>query len=222
MQLYGARIGNLMERNGGVTRGAVFITSGGVLPIAGVAKDTGKKSDDLLKKSHELFVNEPSIDRVVIAAHWIAYFNNVAGYQINGVSLGEKAGLNAAMKELGRNIYDLVTNGKKVYLVLSIPSGWGLDPKRIYPRTFQGKYGEHAKALTKESFLKQHGALLDEIAAIAKKNGAQVIDPLDYLCTNGVCIAEDESGIPIRYDENHLRPGYVREHVKYLDETVAP
>ena len=222
MQQYGARIASLVGGNCELNRGVVFITAGGVLPIAGCSKETGRKSDDLLKKSHELFVNDPTVDRVVIAAHWLAYFNNVAGYQIGGISLGDKAGLNEAMKQLGINISNLVNNGKNVYLILSIPSGWELDPKKIYPRTFQGKYADHAKALTKKSFLEQHGALLSEIALVARKNGAKVIDPLDYLCTNGVCIAEDENGIPIRYDENHLRSGYVREHVKYLDETVAP
>jgi len=60
------------------------------------------------------------------------------------------------------------------------------------------------------------------IASVAKQNGAEVIDPMDYLCTNGVCIAEDMDGIPIRYDDGHLRPGYVRDHVKYLDFTVEP
>ena len=77
------------------------------------------------------------------------------------------------------------------------------------------------KVLTKESFLKEHGSLLAEIAAVARKNGAEVIDPLDYLCTNGICIAEDEKGVPIRFDDGHLCPGYVRDHVKYLDQTVA-
>jgi len=53
-------------------------------------------------------------------------------------------------------------------------------------------------------------------------NGAELIDPMDYLCTNGVCIAEDDNGVPIHFDDGHLCSGYVRENVKYLDRTVEP
>jgi hypothetical protein len=45
---------------------------------------------------------------------------------------------------------------------------------------------------------------------------------MDYLCTNGICIGKDGEGIPIRYDDGHLRIGYVKDNVLYLDETVSP
>ena len=49
------------------------------------------------------------------------------------------------------------------------------------------------------------------------------MDPLDYLSDeSGECISADYEGFPIRYDEGHLRPGYVRDQVKYLDFTVLP
>jgi hypothetical protein len=76
------------------------------------------------------------------------------------------------------------------------------------------------KVLTKEFFLNENGILLGSISEVAKKNCAEVIDPMDYLCTNGICIAEDENEVPIRFDDAHLRSGYVKDHVKYLDRTV--
>jgi hypothetical protein len=92
----------------------------------------------------------------------------------------------------------------------------------MYPRTFKGTYTVRKNEFKKEDFLHDNRILLDEIASVAKSNGAKVIDPMDYLCLNGVCIAEEENGVPIRFDEGHLRPGYVRDHVKYLDRTVEP
>ena len=136
--------------------------------------------------------------------------------------LDSDEGKKKALSKLDSFVKSIINQGKKVYLVLNIPTGLELDPKGIYPRNFRGSGESKQKILTKDSFLNENGALLSEIASVARRNGAKVIDPLDYLCTNGVCIAEDENGIPIRFDDGHLRPGYVREHVKYLDETVAP
>jgi len=222
MQQYGTRIGKLLERNAGSARGACLITVGGVIPIEGVSNANNKSSGEMMGKYHEMITSDPRIDRVVIAARWTLYFNKAGGYQLSGVSLGEGVARDHAIEGLGTMIHDLVSKGKQVTLVLSTPSGAVLDPKNIYPRTFLGNYSVTEKTLTKDEFKKNHGSLLSQIQNVARFNGAKVVDPMDYLCTNGVCLAEDENGIPIRFDEGHLRPGYVREHVKYLDGTVAP
>jgi hypothetical protein len=128
------------------------------------------------------------------------------------------------MADLGRNIHELTARGKKVILVLNIPTGSQLDPRSIYPRTFKGTHSAQKKILTKEMFLdeNENGTIIDEVARIASVNGAELIDPMDYLCTNGVCIAEDDNGVPIHFDDGHLCSSYVRENVKYLDRTVEP
>jgi len=63
--------------------------------------------------------------------------------------------------------------------------------------------------------------ILSKIARVAGENGARVIDPADFLCPDGVCLNETSEG-PIRYHLSHLRPGFVRDHVTYLDQTVSP
>jgi hypothetical protein len=221
MQQYGSRISKLLAANTGESRGAILVTTGGVLPIKGATDQKGKSSDDLLAKFQEAVSSDPRIDRVVIAARWVAYFTNGGRFRLDGVSLGEKGAQEKAFQELGKSIRELVAKGKKVTVVMNIPTGAELDPKKIYPRTFRGSYRQEKKVLSKEKFLNDHGEVLSTLAKTARENGAEVIDPMDYLCANGICIAEDENG-PIRYDEGHLRPGYVREHVKYLDQTVAP
>ena len=130
-------------------------------------------------------------------------------------------GRKSAMEDLAREIKDLELSGKKVTLVLSVPSSLLLDPKVFFKRNFMGVHACAAGGLTKEEFLKHAGKLLSEIASVARENGAEVVDPVDFLCKDGMCISEDADG-PIRYDATHLRPGYVREKVKYLDFTVEP
>jgi hypothetical protein len=222
MQQYGPRIAKLLQHNGGDSRGAILITEGGVIPIYGITNKSGKLSNDIMSKFQEEISTDSRIDRVVLAARWILYFKKGEGYELDGLSIGDKPAHKKAIDDLGRNIHGLVAKGKKVTLVLNTPTSYTLDPKIMYPRTFKGTYVNCKKNYTKADFSYDNMQLLAEIASVARKNGAEVIDPLDYLCSNGICIAEDKDGIPIRYDEGHLRPGYVREHVKYLDHTVAP
>lgn len=51
---------------------------------------------------------------------------------------------------------------------------------------------------------------------IAVETGAQIIDPLPYLSVKGMCPAT-VNGVPIYKDDNHLRSGYVRRHMIFID-----
>jgi hypothetical protein len=222
MQHYAPRILELLKENHGNERGAILVTECGVPPIPDTRNNQGKESSELLAGFSEEIESNPRIDRVVIASRWCTYFSPNSKWRTDGLSLDSKEGKYKALSKLDLFLQSIAQQGKIVYIILNIPTGTELDPKGIYPRNFRGSGESKRKVLTKESFLNENSILLGQIAAIAKKNGAEVIDPLDYLCTNGVCIAEDENGIPIRFDDGHLRPGYVREHVKYLDRTVEP
>jgi len=222
MQQYAPRLLNLLKNNKLNNRGAILITECGVPPFAHTINNQSRDSALLISSfTHELESN-PKVDRVVIASRWCTYFVKNSRWKTDGMSLGVPSGQQKAMEELDCLIKNIAKHDKKIFLVLNIPTGSELDPKKMYPRNFVGSMDSRKKVLTKESFLRENGTLLANIAAVARKNGAEVIDPLDYLCTNGICIAEDEKGVPIRFDEGHLRPGYVREHVKYLDHTVEP
>jgi hypothetical protein len=222
MQQYAPRILTELINNAPSQRGALFITESGIPPIPNTYSSEGKSSDRLLKEIREYILSDPRIDRIVISARWCNYFSKPSRWKTDGVVLDTPEGEEQALSQLAFLIHQLSLQGRRVYLVLNIPTGLELDPKGFYPRNFIGKIDPKKKILTKENFLKENGAVLDEIASIARRAGAEVIDPMDYLCTNGICIAEDEKGVPIRFDEGHLRPGYVREHVKYLDRTIVP
>ena len=123
---------------------------------------------------------------------------------------------------MGALIKSLSSKGKAVTLVLSVPSSNELDPRGWYERTFYGVCQvETQQRLKIEAFLKYYGEMLESLAAVAKENGATVIDPMDSLTSDGFCVGENDDG-PIRYNACHLRSGFVRERVQYLDQTVKP
>jgi hypothetical protein len=220
MQQYAPRIRELLKNNTGNQRGAIMISAGGVPPIPGVTQEQPNGHDEMIKEFRETADSNPQVDRVVIAARWGFYFQRGSGWKIDGISLEDEPARRTGLEKLDSLIADLVTQGKKVTLVAAVPVGKYLDPKNMCQRRFNGGYSKKPRAFTREEFLKEN-PIIKDIIAIGKRNNVEVIDPLDTLCITGVCVAEDGYG-PIHYDEGHLRPGYVREHVKYLDGTVAP
>ena len=223
MQQYAPRISKLMAENSGKKRGAIFITSAGCLPVAGYTVPERPHSLLLMPEFQKIIETDPRIDRVVFAAIWPEYFkSSKVTNSIDGIPANKPEAFSKALENLGCTIKKLRARGKEVTVVLSIPYNQKLDPSKFFERSFSGASYKCPEGMSEKDFVADKSAVLEKIATTAKINGANVIDPLDSLCVNGLCIINDENGIPIRYDEGHLRPGYVREHVKYLDRTVAP
>jgi hypothetical protein len=113
--------------------------------------------------------------------------------------------------------------GKEVVLVLSVPNGDVFDPRHFISRTFTGILISKPLPVSREEFVNGIGHLASrqDMTHTALANGARVIDPLDFLCIDGMCLQENEEG-PVRFDKAHLRSGYVKNHVTYLDWTLVP
>jgi peptidoglycan/LPS O-acetylase OafA/YrhL len=221
MQQYGPRIIELIRNNHGQSRGALFLTCGGVPPIPGLTSEVRGDCTEFISKLKYVTETYPNIDRVVIASLWNGYFIKDSKFCCNGTSLGETNGRKAAFDQLGAMIKNMVSSGKKVTLVLIPPNGGELDPRLIFERSLLGGCVLILQNLTLQQFRDRHQKLIAEVKGVALSNGAEVIDPATYLSSQGLCIRENANG-PIRYDGCHLRPSYVREHVKYLDFSVAP
>jgi peptidoglycan/LPS O-acetylase OafA/YrhL len=221
VQQYGPRIIELIKNNHGQSRGAIFLTCGGVPPIPGLTHEERVDATAFISKFKHVTGTYPNIDRVVIASLWNGYFIKDSKFSCNGISLGESKGRKAAFDNLGVMIKSLVSSGKKVTLLLVPPNGPELDPRLIFERSLMGGCVLISQNLTLQQFRGRNHELIEEVKGVALSNGAEVIDPATYLSSQGVCIRENANG-PIRYDGCHLRPSYVREHVKYLDSTVAP
>ena len=135
--------------------------------------------------------------------------------------MGSEAGREKALAALGTMIDHLVSSGKHVTMVLAVPQGPQLDPKRMHARSFLGGQTVEVSPLTVKDFQAlAKVAHIDELANVASVNGAEVVDPVPFLARDGVFVVMDDDG-PIRYDDMHLRAQFVRDHVTYLDATVA-
>ena len=218
---YAPRIAEVLKGNVGLSRGAMILACGGVPPLPEVTNPEREQCGELVPKLEEVIRAYPSIDRVVISSLWTFYYGSPSKYLYRGIPISEEVAKAESLAAFGKMIADMTARGKKVTVVLSIPVGRELEPRRLYRRHFFSPSEDKGLVLTKEQFLKEYGSLLDEITAVAKANGANVINPVDDLCKDGVCIVEDENG-PIHYDFGHLRSSFVRNKVKYLDVTMEP
>ena len=218
---YAPRIEEVLIGNVGQARGALILACGGVPPLPEVTNPEREQCGELVPKLHQTLAAYPQIDRVVISALWTFYYGAPSKYLYHGVPISEEAARKTSLQAFGKLIREMTAKGKKVTVVLRIPVGRELEPRRLYRRHFFSPSEDKGLFLTKDSFLKEYGQLMDEIASVAKVNGATVINPIDDLCKDGICIVEDENG-PIHYDFGHLRSSFVREKIKYLDATMAP
>jgi peptidoglycan/LPS O-acetylase OafA/YrhL len=220
------RIDELLHEHTTGMRGAIFLTKAGACPLPGLTSPTRQFAENLVPVMREEVSSNPAIDRVVIGAFWPFYFSECwkgksDQYFVNRVALNLPEGQEMAMAALGDMVAQLVNGGKQVTVLLTVPFGTELNPRSGYRRGFLGGLERTTQPLTVETFRRSHGPLNDRIAAIARASGADVIDPLDTLQIDGVCINDDENG-PIRFDESHLRAGFTRRHATFIDALMAP
>lgn len=55
---------------------------------------------------------------------------------------------------------------------------------------------------------------------IAKKTGAEWIDPTSHLCSESSCPTISKQGTGVYMDETHLSSNYVRDYVTFLDQFI--
>ena len=73
-----------------------------------------------------------------------------------------------------------------------------------------------------QGFLDRHKAIRTTLVNLAIKNGAIVIDPINYLCPENKCPVFDSEGNPLYRDEVHMRASYAKSSAVYIDITLNP
>ena len=73
-----------------------------------------------------------------------------------------------------------------------------------------------------EQELRQNFAIgVKALQDISLRNNIEFIDPLKFLCPDGVCGAfSPEDELIYAKDGRHLLPDYVRKHVDFLDDSI--
>jgi peptidoglycan/LPS O-acetylase OafA/YrhL len=228
VEQYYARIDKLLTEHPGTSRGIVYASSPGCPPIPNIRENNRRHWCYAFMKEAYEYSKDKSIDTVVIAANWYLYFSNSDPifqyvYETDGKqgALGVgSAGSEKAYEELRKDISDLVHQGKKVYLVLNIPTGEELAPSNLVQRSLSRGFQIKESHFDRKRFVEMTGPVMLKLKEAATAGGATVINPVDVLCGDVVCPALTPDGRPIYRDKSHLRYEYVREHITFLDEAV--
>jgi peptidoglycan/LPS O-acetylase OafA/YrhL len=178
-----------------------FVTNGGCPPLPHLNAPRGQVCRDYatfaLREAHD-----PRVTTVVFGAYWPAYV--------------EAKDAASAFEPFGRVIRELVAEGKRVWVVLPGPSAPKLDPRSMISRA-DGSIA--APPVPLPEVLSRTKGTRDVLRSIAVDAGAEVVDPIAALCSNGSC-ASTLNGRAIYRDESHLRPWFVREHASYIDRVL--
>lgn len=219
IEQYAPRMAALLRAAPGSHRTALFLTGGGCVPIPGL-RDAKLPGCASLMPAAEAAIATHSATTVVIGAQWWGHFTSPR-IDANGNALSTQSGRDAALAALADTITRWVRDGRRVILVLNIPWGAELDPRQSVTRGWL-TFGTRPMALDRARLEAEYGAISHALAATARQAGAEVIDPLDHLCSKSTCPAATPDGTPLYKDAVHLRPSYVRLAVTYLDVALKP
>ncbi|MEZ5774209.1 MAG: acyltransferase family protein [Hyphomicrobiaceae bacterium] len=220
IQQYWPRIERLVAdgRAGGEI---IFATSGGCPPIPGITERNHPDCAEFGAKGAALAA-DPAIGTVVIGAQWNGYFYR-SDYEMPGEGEARIAegtpGFERALMSLEAMIAELKRDGRRIYLVLNIPT-WGRDARRL-TRAITGEVTLNEVRLERRRFDRGWLPVRKRLVELAARTGAIVIDPLQSLCADKTCPGLDGEGRLIYKDRTHLRASYVREHAGFIDEVMT-
>jgi len=222
MQQYAPRISHLLLQNNSVSRGAIFTAAPASLPVDGLINPNWNNGKDLMFSFWNEIKKNPNIDRVVICARWGGgYFDHDSTCIYNGLKCSDPKAFDAVMGKFKEEIQSIKNNNKKVYIILDTPTGDELHPRNFCVRSFYSPNNHSPKEVKIDAFMKKDKLYRKRLIEIARETGSEIIDPLPYLTLGKLCLIANQDG-PIRCDESHLRPGYVKDHAIWIDQTVAP
>jgi peptidoglycan/LPS O-acetylase OafA/YrhL len=230
MEQYAPLVAQGLGNNSFNRKSIIFATAGGCPPIPGAIRlprirfpTCGQTVADAYK-----LAAAPEIDTVVIAAAWNGYFTKSQhDLQVQADGRIEQfpsaQAQDVAQDTLRRAIDQLQKQGKRVFLVQQPPSGELFDPRSMITGSRFGELRPRANfdPMRVDEFRQFHGEPRARVTALARATGATLVDPVDYLCKNGVCPVLNPKGQPIYTDSVHMRPYFVRSAVHYLDDALG-
>jgi peptidoglycan/LPS O-acetylase OafA/YrhL len=230
MEQYYPRIDELLTRDSKQGNTAVFATGGGCPPIPGLAEAHHAYCDGLVARAMA-YANHPEVDTIVIGAAWHSYFYDpderysyyFSDGRFRGALLPDSEAAWRALGAFDAMLKRFESAHKRVFVVLQIPVGDQIDPRRMIERGMTTlSFRINVRPLSRSSVTAAVAAIDSQLTAIARREGAVVIDPVDTLCGPVECPTVDANGNPIYLDGGHLRPAYVRNDVHFLDDVMSP
>ncbi len=117
------------------------------------------------------------------------------------------------IREYDEFLKDIKSRSKEVFLILGEPQGDEFSPVKTARHNLK-PYVPLNKVVESYSL---HNHALSELKEL---NDVNVINPLNYLCKDGVCPTRDGNNFFYR-DSNHMRPWYAKEKLSYLSPILS-
>jgi peptidoglycan/LPS O-acetylase OafA/YrhL len=223
-QQYYPRIERLLLEHPKTAPSVLFATHGGCPPFPDIRDDHHAYCSDLLE--HALVqARRPEVDTIVLAASWLGYFQPQprfnwhvrAGDQRQSILLGQP-GFAKGFDSLEKLLRPLHATGKRLYLVLPIPTGTKFDPRRMVRRHLGSPAFEViAPKVLRVDIEREQAPVTTRLHEMASRYDITLIDPVPSLCPDQICPTQTATGMPIYQDAAHLNPLHVREAIHYLD-----
>lgn len=205
MEQYAPRVVSLIDKSG-TGPGAIFATKGGC-PFASPALAASRIGCEEKLTEIQKLVQSDEVRTIVIAQEWTLLSAMLA---------------DPRLADSFRNFLGSIPNGKRKYVILSIPMGKGfgpadlLDGSRLLDLHYHPAAYQNAAAF-RASISRLNGL----IRKIAESQGATVIDPFETLCKGDDCRVTTPDRRPAYKDRSHLAASFVRAHAGYIDQTLA-
>jgi hypothetical protein len=198
----------------------VFATLGGCLPIRNLhaprLSHCGTFADDAMA-----LANDATVTTVVFGAAWVSYLSD-ANFLSGGTDQREgPRSWDDVYAEFASMIRGLTEKGKTVWIVLNMPTGSGTEPRSAIHRSLLGVISHSPLGMPRAQFEMVNGPVREKLLAVAHSAGAQVIDPMQWMCDATTCRGETADGAPIYKDASHLRAAYVRDHAVFMDQVLG-
>ena len=200
----------------------IFATYGGCPPLPRVNRlKRGFRCDKFFEAAERL-AGGNNISTVVFGSAWADYF--VGAYNAkdeqpalyvtdeNGKRVPIAPGSTAfkeVISEFTVLAAKLVKSGKRVIIILPIPERLEDISKELYLAVWNDKQIPDL-SIPEDSFQEHSKQIVSALRAAASAAGAEIIDPLEFLCKNERCPVVAEDGKPLYMDGAHLRPFAVK------------
>jgi peptidoglycan/LPS O-acetylase OafA/YrhL len=219
---YGPRVQQLADA-GQLAANTYFVTGPRCPPVPGVIQrdkfaDCANLPDILAD-----LVQREKVQSVVMGAAWSGYSDEGMLIEREGrrLPLNTKEGMDALYANLEDYVRLLHGQGAKVYLVLGMPFHERFNPGNMVARSLTGFRiaPDVEKAVPIAELQAARATVNARLRAVGEHTGAILLDPLPDICDSSGdgCLPLFGAGEPKFSDNVHLRPLFVREHLRFLD-----
>ncbi|WP_051677422.1 acyltransferase family protein [Bradyrhizobium sp. URHD0069] len=218
---YGPRVQQLADE-GQLAANTYFVTGPRCAPVPGlIQRDKFARCAGLPGILVDL-VQREKVQSVVLGAAWTGYSDEGMLIEREGkrLPLNTKEGMDAFYANLEDYVRLLQGEGANVYLVLGAPGHHRFNPGEMVTRSLTGFQiaPDVEKAIPIADLQAIHAAVDAKLRTVGEHTGATLLDSFPDICGSGDgCLPFFGAGEPKFSDNTHLRPVFVREHLRFLD-----